>query len=147
MLRAGDNLRQLLCNGALARSVVAQAEILDHLAGVLRGRIHRHAARGLLAGKGITRGGVDQSRQVLRQEFLQQRVGVRLAQHLAAGALRRVVGVQRQKRLQLCLLRQHRHERRIRQHDLVILAAVIGVQHMLADFGAGFEGQPFYLLD
>src|SRR5581483_8755840 len=51
-LRAGDNLNQFLGDHRLARTVVGQGLLADHLAGVARGIVHRGHARALL-GSGI----------------------------------------------------------------------------------------------
>src|SRR5262245_6449236 len=70
-LRARDDLDQLLGDHGLARAVVAQGQLVDHLAGVAGGAVHGAHARALLGGGVLEQAAEDLSGDVARQEIVQ----------------------------------------------------------------------------
>src|SRR4051812_46481079 len=77
-LGAGDDFHDLLGDLGLAGAVHLQGEVLDDLAGVLRGAAHGGHARAELGGRGLQQRPVDRDLDVVRDQPLQDLVGVRL---------------------------------------------------------------------
>src|SRR3712207_285622 len=67
-LGTGDDLDQLLGDVGLSRAVVVERQLVDHLAGVARGVVHRRHARALLARRALQDGAVDLDGEVARQQ-------------------------------------------------------------------------------
>src|SRR3954447_10600444 len=77
-LGAGDDLDQLLGDHRLARAVIGERLLADHLAGVSRRVVHRAHARALL-GRGVLQEcAEDLYREIARQQLGQDLVLLRL---------------------------------------------------------------------
>jgi len=74
---AADDVEQLQRDLRLPGAVVGLGELLEHLARRIRGGLHRHHPRDLLADRGIgealEEAGLDRQRQELRKEFARRR--------------------------------------------------------------------------
>src|SRR5713101_337184 len=66
--RPGDDLDQFLGDPRLAGAVVVQGQRIDHVSRVLRRRVHRGHARGVLGRRGLEQDLEDDELQVPRQE-------------------------------------------------------------------------------
>lgn len=64
-LRAGHDLGDLLGNGGLTGAVELEAQVRDHVFGILGCGIHCAAARGLLRGPAFAEGSVENAAQIL----------------------------------------------------------------------------------
>ena len=76
--RGGDDFQKLLGDGRLPHFIQEQGQCTDHVAGVARGQVHGHHARHLFGGHGLQQDLVDGSRDVARQQRLENRVGAGL---------------------------------------------------------------------
>src|SRR5882757_2204144 len=70
-LGAGDDLDQFLGDIRLAQAIVAQVQLVDHLAGVARGAVHGAHARALLGGGVFQEPAEDLRGDVARQQIAQ----------------------------------------------------------------------------
>src|SRR5262249_56731997 len=76
--RAADDVEQLLGDLLLARLVVLDRQDVDHLLGVLGGRLHRRHASAVLAGQRLHQSAVDLHAHVARQQVAQNAARARL---------------------------------------------------------------------
>ena len=105
--------------------------MIDHLACVLGGGVHRHTARALLTGNALAQGTVDDAREILGDNGVKDGLSVRLIQHQAFALVARLgaLSVKGQDRQHGGRLGQHRDKLRKTKADLVKLPC----QEFLAD--------------
>src|SRR6476469_5027875 len=133
---AGDDLDQFGRDSRLALAVVDDAELLDHVAGVARGVVHRGHLAAVEAGLVLQHRAIDLDGDVLGQKRGQDLVLVRLILHRRAR--RAALGVaaldlDRDDLIDGRLLQQHRPERRIRQVGDVELARLEAVDEIVGN--------------
>src|SRR5271166_5714000 len=142
-LGAGDDLDQLLGDHGLARAVVDQRLLADHLAGVAGGVVHRRHLRAVERGVVLEQSAENLHREIARQEAGQDLILFRLifvgcGRAAIAGTL---LDDQRNELLRGRHLGDHRLEARIEQGADVELAGIETCKHFLGDVVRMVEGE------